>query len=91
MDKIIYGVIFALAVGIFCRGMNIPAPAPPSLIGALMVFSVSLGYVATDYLVTRNAKLHTQRPNTTRHLSGGHIGVPPEEIASPSAETEEAS
>lgn len=76
MDKIIYGILFGLAAGVFCRWMNIPAPAPPSLIGALMVFSVSMGYYITDVVIARSAKLHSERPNTTHHISGGHSGKP---------------
>ena len=56
MSKILLGVLFGLLAGAFCRKTNIPAPAPPTMIGALMVFAVSCGYYLTDRVMVRNVK-----------------------------------
>ena len=39
-----YAVAFALGAG--CRYFDLPAPAPPTLAGALLVVAVTLGYWA---------------------------------------------
>ena len=57
MGKIVLGLILGLAIGIGCRWFNIPLPGPPKLIGALVILSVTLGYVGADYLITSHAKV----------------------------------
>ena len=46
--KIALGLLLALAIGVACRLAAIPLPAPPVLIGALLVLAMTLGYVVTD-------------------------------------------
>ncbi len=53
------GFGLALAIGVACRAMNIPLPAPPVLIGALLVFAMTVGYTVTDRYA--HARLATQR------------------------------
>jgi XapX domain-containing protein len=48
MLKIIAGLFVAFLVGAACRFFDIPAPAPPALTGALLVMSMSLGYITVD-------------------------------------------
>ena len=91
MEKIALGILFGLLAGAFCRWVNIPAPAPPTMIGALMVFAVSCGYYCTDRAMARSVALHSARPNTTRALCGGHsgdiasieVGIKPESPCTP--------
>jgi XapX domain-containing protein len=65
--KIALGLLLALAIGVVCRLAAIPLPAPPVLIGALLVLAMTLGYVVTDrFAAHRGAK--------TRHLCGGPSG-----------------
>jgi XapX domain-containing protein len=72
--KIALGLLLALAIGVVCRLAAIPLPAPPVLIGALLVLAMTLGYVVTDrFAAHREAK--------TRHLCGGPSGTTREEEA----------
>jgi len=65
--KIFLGLSLALIIGIACRLAAIPLPAPPVLIGALLVLAMTLGYVVTDrFAAAREAK--------TRELCGGPSG-----------------
>lgn len=59
--KIALGLLLALGIGVACRLVEIPLPAPPALIGALLVLAMTLGYVVTDrFDAHREAK--TKRP-----------------------------
>jgi XapX domain-containing protein len=42
---LLIGSLLGLAVGAFCRWQDIPSPAPPTPIGALLVVAMSAGYV----------------------------------------------
>jgi XapX domain-containing protein len=46
--KIVVGLLLAGAIGAACRLLGIPSPAPPVLAGAILVLSMSVGYVAVD-------------------------------------------
>ncbi|MFZ6768079.1 DUF1427 family protein [Undibacterium sp. Di26W] len=43
--ELIIGALLGLAIGAFCRWQDIPSPAPPTPIGALLVVAMSAGYV----------------------------------------------
>jgi len=45
------GVVLALAIGIGCRLLDIPVPAPPRLSGALLVLAMSSGFLLADRLL----------------------------------------
>ena len=68
--KILIGAMVACLVGVGCRYFDIPVPSPPVLPGALLVVAMTLGYSATDRLLTRRAQ-HA----TTKHLCGGPTGT----------------
>jgi len=53
--KILIGFALGLAIGAASRWFEIPVPAPPRLIGALLVVSITVGYMLTDRLLTRGA------------------------------------
>lgn len=65
--KIALGLLLALAIGIACRLVAIPLPAPPVLIGALLVLAMTLGYAATD-------RFAAQREAKAKPLCGGPVG-----------------
>lgn len=48
MVKLFIGLLIGFAVGAVCRWFELPVPAPPSLYGALLVVSVTLGFVLMD-------------------------------------------
>lgn len=65
--KIALGLLLALAIGVACRLAAIPLPAPPVLIGALLVLAMTIGYVITDrFAAHREAK--------TKPFCGGPSG-----------------
>ena len=61
------GFGLAFFIGVVCRVANIPLPAPPVLIGALLVVAMTTGYVLTD-------RIATDRAATQRSRCGGPTG-----------------
>jgi XapX domain-containing protein len=55
MIKIAISLVIGIAIGSGCRLFDIPVPAPPKLLGALLIVSVTPGYVAADRLVAHRA------------------------------------
>lgn len=47
------GVFVALVIGAVVRLLRLPIPAPPTIIGALMVLGMTVGYVVVDALLKR--------------------------------------
>jgi XapX domain-containing protein len=47
------GLLLGLAIGAGCRWFDIPAPSPPKIVGALLVVFMTLGYLATDYVMPK--------------------------------------
>ncbi|MFZ5556140.1 MAG: DUF1427 family protein [Pseudomonadota bacterium] len=45
------GLGLGLAIGVGCRVLDIPLPAPPRLVGALLVVAMTLGFVGADRLL----------------------------------------
>lgn len=52
MLKSVIGLALAFAVGAACRWFDLPAPAPPKILGALLVAAVTLGYLTVDNYLT---------------------------------------
>lgn len=65
--KVALGLLLAFTIGIVSRVALIPLPAPPVLIGALVVLSMTLGYVGADRFASHREAKH-------RHLCGGPTG-----------------
>lgn len=42
------GSLLAFVIGYGCRWLDLPLPAPPKLLGALLVVAMTVGFVATD-------------------------------------------
>jgi XapX domain-containing protein len=51
MLQIALGVLMAFAIGACCRWFDIPSPAPPRLVGALLVLAMTAGFLLTDRLL----------------------------------------
>lgn len=45
------GLVLAFVIGVACRWSGVPIPAPPRLLGALLVLATTLGYVCADRLL----------------------------------------
>jgi XapX domain-containing protein len=42
------GLILAFGLGLSCRAFGIPSPAPPVILGALLVMAMTVGYMIVD-------------------------------------------
>jgi len=65
--KVILGILLAFAIGVVCRLSGIPVPAPPVIVGALLVVAMTSGYLIIDYLASH-------RPSKNKTLCGGPSG-----------------
>ena len=45
------GIVLGVAIGAGCRWFDLPLPAPPRLVGALLVVAMTLGFVGADWVV----------------------------------------
>src|SRR5205814_124598 len=77
MTKIIVGMCLGLVIGAACRWFDFPVPSPPTLVGALLVVSITVGYMATDKLIA--TRFSTKGPAISRDMCGGPTG----EVISP--------
>ena len=58
--KVALGFALAFVLGFVCRAFGIPSPAPPVLMGALLVLAMSCGYVLVDRLVASQPARHAR-------------------------------
>src|SRR6266481_5733243 len=54
--KSMIGIVLAFALGFACRAFGIPSPAPPLILGALLVMAMTVGYIAVDRWTLSPAK-----------------------------------
>ena len=66
--KIALGFILAFAIGAICRLLEIPVPAPPAIIGALLVVAMTSGYLIAGRFAAHRSTKH-------EHLCGGPTGA----------------
>ena len=59
--KTLIGFALAFGIGVVCRVLDIPLPAPPVLIGALLVVAMTTGYVLTDRYASRREATQLSR------------------------------
>jgi XapX domain-containing protein len=55
MIKMIAGIVLGLLIGAGCRWFDVPAPAPPKLIGAILVVAMTVGYLGADRLMSQHS------------------------------------
>jgi XapX domain-containing protein len=65
--KIVVGLLLALGVGVVCRLVGLPLPAPLALTGAALVLAMSAGYELVD-------RFASHRKATQRENCGGSDG-----------------
>lgn len=46
--KIAISLLIGLAIGAGCRWFDIPVPSPPTIVGVLLILSITVGYIAAD-------------------------------------------
>lgn len=44
------GVCVGFVIGGMCRWLDIPLPAPPNMVGALLVLTMTLGFLSATYV-----------------------------------------
>lgn len=65
------GVALGFGIGFGCRAFGIPVPAPPLLVGALLVVAMTSGYLLADRFLARRAPQHTAHCGGPTGQSGG--------------------
>lgn len=50
--KFALGALLGFAIGFGCRAFGVPVPAPPVLVGALLVVAMTCGYMLMDRAMT---------------------------------------
>lgn len=48
MNDLFVSIALGLSIGFGCRWFDLPLPAPPKLVGALLVAATTLGFVGAD-------------------------------------------
>jgi XapX domain-containing protein len=66
--KIVISLLLAFGIGVTCRLAGIPVPAPPAIVGALLVLAMTSGYLLAD-------RFAQGRPKANDSLCGGPTGV----------------
>jgi XapX domain-containing protein len=54
--RLIAGYLLAFAIGVTCRLVSIPLPAPTAMLGAIIVLAITLGYLSADRLYDQQQK-----------------------------------
>jgi len=49
MTDLLIAVALGLGIGVGCRWFDLPLPAPPKLVGALLVVAMTLGFMGAEY------------------------------------------
>jgi XapX domain-containing protein len=65
--KIVISLMLAFGIGVTCRLAGIPVPAPPAIVGALLVLAMTCGYLLAG-------RFAHGRPNVNAKLCGGPTG-----------------
>lgn len=53
--KIAISLVIGLGIGFGCRVFDIPVPSPPSIVGVLLILSITAGYIAADRMLANRA------------------------------------
>jgi len=48
MNELFSALALGLGIGLGCRWFDLPLPAPPKLVGALLVVAMTLGFLGAD-------------------------------------------
>ncbi len=54
--KAAIGLVLAFVVGFACRAFGIPSPAPPAILGALLVMAMTVAYIGVDRWMGKPAR-----------------------------------
>ncbi len=70
--RLVFGFLLAFGIGIFCRLIRIPSPAPQAIIGSLLVVAMSTGYVVADRLMDRKSRPTLAQQSFLPHKENTH-------------------
>jgi len=48
MSSTLIGILLGFLIGAGCRWFDLPLPAPPRIVGALLVVAMTVGFLGTD-------------------------------------------
>ena len=48
MSSALIGILLGFLIGAGCRWFDLPLPAPPRIVGALLVVAMTVGFLGTD-------------------------------------------
>jgi XapX domain-containing protein len=67
--KSVIGLVIGFLLGFACRYFDIPVPSPPKILGAVLVVTTTLGYLAADRLLAKPTSKPTivQTLKSTEH------------------------
>jgi XapX domain-containing protein len=51
MTDLLIAIALGLGIGCACRWFDLPLPAPPKLVGALLVVAMTAGFVGANHLL----------------------------------------
>jgi len=54
VTDILIAICLGLSIGVGCRWLDLPLPAPPKLVGALLVVAITLGFIGMSYVLEGN-------------------------------------
>jgi XapX domain-containing protein len=55
MADLLIALVIGLAIGVGCRWFDLPLPALPKFVGALLVVSMTLGFILVGHVLRRAA------------------------------------
>lgn len=47
----VIGLVLGFAIGVSCRWFDLPLPAPPRVVGALLVLAMTIGFLGTGWIL----------------------------------------
>jgi XapX domain-containing protein len=53
MGRTIAAMVIAFGIGSACRWLDIPLPAPPTLLGVVLILCITVGYIVVDVALSR--------------------------------------
>ena len=55
MIQATFGLLLGFLISVGCRWFDLPLPAPPKLVGAFLVVTMTLGFLITNAVLTGSA------------------------------------
>jgi XapX domain-containing protein len=69
MIRMVAGIVLGVLIGAGCRWFDVPVPAPPKLIGAILVVAMTVGYLGTDRLMSQRQATAAQQSAASAEIS----------------------